>query len=135
MPDNRRNRPRPTRNRHGAEGAIGKRIAKHVAGRDRGICHICGHSGATSPDHLVPVTERPDLALATANMKAAHGWPNPCETCSAAATVKAGKEVKIHCNEIRGAMSVERARRIIEARTGLVLGPKTGGEPRGEREW
>jgi hypothetical protein len=133
MPDNRRNRPRPTRNRHGAEGALGKRLSNHVTGRDMGVCWICGHLGATSADHLIPVTERPDLALATANMKAAHGWPHPCETCSAAAVARGGKPV--FCNEVRGAMSVERARRVIEMRTGLVLGPKTGGEPRGEREW
>jgi hypothetical protein len=121
------------RNRHGAEGAVWHRIVTFVTGRDHGICHICGHAGAKIADHVIPVTERPDLALDAANLKAAHGYARggsgECETCSAAA----GKPV--YCNEIRGAMSVERARRVIETRTGLALGPQAGSQPQGERDW
>jgi hypothetical protein len=91
-----------------------------VVSRDSGICHICLHSGAKSADHVIPVTERPDLALDTSNMKAAHGYPHPCPECSSAAIKRGGKNV--YCNETRQAMSIARARRIIEERTGLNLG-------------
>ena len=137
MPARRRRPPvkAAERNRHGAEGAVYRRIAAFVVARDRGVCHVCGHSGAKVPDHLAPVAERPDLALDAANMKAAHGYlksgGGECETCSAAAAVHGRGPV--YCNEIRGALSVERARRIIEARTGLTL--VNGSQPQGERDW
>jgi hypothetical protein len=127
-------RKRPTRNRHGAEGAVWRRITAYVAARDYGVCHVCGHTGATGADHDPhPVTERPDLSLDTANMKAAHTWPHPCPVCSPAAVARGFKPV--YCNEIKQGMSADRARRIIETRTGLTLGPKTGGQPQGERDW
>jgi hypothetical protein len=107
-----------------------------VIRRDRGVCHICGHTGAKVPDHLVPVAERPDLALDAANIRAAHGYlkngGGECTVCSAAAVSRGGKV--IFCNEIRGALSVDRARRLIEKRTGLSLGG-TAEEPLGERDW
>lgn len=112
---------RPKRSK-GAEGSAWRRTVKYVVNRDAGKCHICNHFGGTSADHLVPDTEggssTPD------NLKAVHGYPHPCKECSAAA----GKN--IFCNEIRGAMSVVRARRIIEERTGLVIGRKSGCDPR-----
>ena len=126
-------RPPRTRNRYGAEGSVWRRITAHVVQRDAGICHICGHTGASVADHdPYPVTERPDLALDATNMKAAHGWPKPCPVCSAAAIAKGGKPV--YCNEIKQGMSADRARRIIEMRTGLTLG-KTEDQPQGERDW
>jgi hypothetical protein len=129
----------PGSSRHGAEGAAWRRIAAFVANRDRGICHICGHPGAGVPDHLVPVTERPDLALKAENMKAAHGYRRSapgfgaCPVCTAAAEKRGGKPV--YCNELRGMGSVERARKIIESRTGLALGVTPEDKPRGERDW
>lgn len=121
------------RNRAGAEGAVWRRITAAVVSRDYGICHICGHPGATSADHdPYPVTERPDLARDPANMKAAHGYPHPCPVCSPAAVANGYKPV--YCNEIKQGMSVERARRIISERTGLTLG-KPEGKPQGERDW
>lgn len=132
MPDNRRNRPRPTRNRYGAEGAVWRRITAYVVGRDHGICHICLHPGANSADHdPYPVAERPDLALETSNLKAAHAYPGGCPVCSAAAVARGGKPV--YCNEVKQAMSAGRARRIIETRTGLTLADES--QPRGERDW
>lgn len=125
-------RSRPTRSRHGAEGSVWRRIVRHVVARDRGICAICLHPGAGSADHKVPVAERPDLALAAANLQAAHAYPGGCPTCSAAAVARGGKPV--YCNEIKSALSLERARRIIEARTGLTLSA-TEGQPGGERSW
>ena len=128
---------RTARNRYGAEGARWRRMTAHVTGRDAGLCHICGHPGAKVVDHVIPVTERPDLALDVSNMRAAHGYlkggGGECATCSAASMARGGKPV--YCNDLRQAMSVERARRVIESRTGLPLGQKTREQPRGEREW
>src|SRR5208282_6527437 len=106
-------RSRPTRKRYRAEGAVWHRIVKSVVSRDFGVCWICGHPGARSADHVIPLTERPDLDLDAANLRAAHGVPHPCPVCSVAATVKAGKEVKVFCNEIKQGWSTERARRVI----------------------
>jgi hypothetical protein len=112
----------------------------HVVGRDSGVCWICGHPGAGVGDHVIPVAERLDLELDVSNIKAAHGYlksgGGECPVCSAAATVKAGKEVKIYCNEIKGGLSAERARRIISERTGMRIAPgqKTEGNS-GERDW
>ena len=70
-----------------------------------------GHGGARQVDHVIPVTEQPGLAYAMSNCRPAHGAPgNPCRECSAAA----GRS--IHCNQLRGMGSVERARRIIAER-------------------
>ena len=63
-------------------------------------------------DHLEPVTEHPERTWSLEHVRPAHGAPgNPCPVCSAAA----GR--KIHCNQLRGMGSVERARRIIAEMT------------------
>lgn len=116
-----------------------RRIAKSaVTSRDKGICHICLHPGARVGDHLQPVAERPDLARDPSNIRAAHGYlknsSGQCPVCSAAATLKAGREVKIYCNELRGMGSVERVRRILRERTGLPIG-EVPSSPAGERDW
>lgn len=137
MPPRRRPESKATaRNRAGAEGSTWRRMVAQVVSRDLGVCHICGHPGAKSADHLIPVTERPDLARVPANLKAAHAYPRGCPVCSAAASVKAGKVVIIYCNEIRGAFSIERARRVIGEKTGKEIAPgqKTEGNS-GERGW
>lgn len=123
-------RPRPNRAR--AEGAVWRRIAKSVVSRDFGVCYICGHTGATSADHVIPLTERPDLDLDAANLKAAHGFPHPCPVCSPAAIARGGKPV--YCNEVKQGWSLDRARRVIETRTGLALA-RDQDKPRGERDW
>lgn len=111
-----------------------------VVSRDLGVCHICLHPGSKTGDHLQPVAERPDLAMTASNIKAAHGYlksgGGECSICSSAASAKAGKPVKIHCNELRGALSIERVRRIIGERTGIKIapGPRTEGNS-GERDW
>ena len=118
---------RPKR-RHLSEGRPWHRMVSFVVQRDFGRCHICGHYGARSADHIVPDTEggKPTAD----NLKAAHGVGSPCVECSYAA----GKPV--YCNEIRGGYSIERARRIIEKRTGLSLpvGDQAPSGPEG-RDW
>jgi hypothetical protein len=91
-----------------AAGHRWEAFARSVIDYYGGTCHICSHGGARQADHLQPVTERPDLAYVLSNCRPAHGAPgNPCPQCSAAA----GRS--IHCNQIRGAMTIERARRKI----------------------
>lgn len=80
------------------------------------VCWVCLHSGANQVDHVEPVTERPELSFALSNLRPAHGSKNPCLTCSAAA----GR--KVCCNQLKAGMSVQRARRLIEERTGLKIG-------------
>jgi hypothetical protein len=138
MPPRRRRLPKTkaaVRNRNGAEGAVYRRIVQSVISRDLGICWICKHPGANSGDHVIPVAERPDLALVPSNIKAVHAYsrsdPGGCPVCSTAALARGGKPV--YCNEIRGALSPDRARRLIEERTGLKLVNMKAAD--GEREW
>jgi hypothetical protein len=80
-----------------------------------GLCHLCGlgHGGARQADHVISVADRPDLAWDLSNCRPAHGAPgNPCTVC----TDLAGK--RIHCNQLRGPMSIERAKRVIAEMTG-----------------
>lgn len=87
---------------------------------------ICQHPGASSVDHVEPVTEHPERAFSISNMRPAHGSRNRCPECGQC------------CNQLKGGMSVERARRIIaermEKRPAPV--PRQDG-PRGEpgRDW
>jgi Pyruvate/2-oxoacid:ferredoxin oxidoreductase delta subunit len=105
-------KPRPKRSA-GAEGRSWRRLVAQVVVRDHGRCWVCFHYGAHSGDHVVPDTEG---GLSTPeNVKAIHAYPRGCGVCSSAA----GRPV--YCNEIKGMGSVERARRIIEERTGLKL--------------
>jgi hypothetical protein len=108
----------PKSNRHGAEGSIWRRVVKAVVSRDHGLCAICNHPGAESADHVIPVTERPDLALNTANLQATHS--KPCPICTEAALAN-GWDKPIRCNYIKNSGSIDRARRLIEERTGLKL--------------
>lgn len=55
-----------------------KTITTAVVYRDSGICHKCGHEGAKTADHLVPVSQG-GAAWDTANLKAVHH--SPCPTC------------------------------------------------------
>ena len=63
----------------------------------------------------------------TTNLKAVHH--KPCPICSEAA----GKPIR--CNGIKGGYSLDRARRIIEGRTGMKIGQNPGDAPSDGRPW
>ena len=113
--------PKKRPKRFGAEGSgVWPRMVKEVVRRDSGKCHLCQHFGAKSADHVIPVTEAPEKAMDMGNLRAAHSYPGGCDECSKAAARTGGS--RVYCNEIRGMGSIERARRLIEERTGLKLG-------------
>ena len=43
------------------------------------LCHLCGHPGADSADHLVPISVAPHQPVSPHGMRPAHG--RPCPTC------------------------------------------------------
>ena len=115
-----------------------QRIVPAVLRRDVRICHICGHPGADTADHLFPVAEMNDeqfkrLMMDPANLKAAHH--KPCEICSALSEARGNGPIR--CNPLRGALSLERVRRIINKRTGQHLDEGTArpGPSSEGREW
>ena len=127
MPSNYRNRsrkkpvkPKPPRGLESVKSYPAE--GKHPTGREwerikasvlefhHRVCHLCGHPGAEQVDHIIPFTERADLATDPKNLRPAHGssgtQSNPCATCN------------LNCNNIRGMGSVARAKRIIAKRQG-----------------
>jgi hypothetical protein len=121
--------PKQRPGRNGAKGAIWQRMVRGVVREEHGLCHLCLHFGAKTADHVIPITEAPEKALERKNIKSAHGYPHPCDVCSAAA----GKP--IYCNEIRGAYSIERARRRISELTGLKIGEDAPAQGPEGRPW
>jgi 5-methylcytosine-specific restriction endonuclease McrA len=117
-----RGKSRPKRQK-GAEGRSWRRLVPQVVQRDKGKCWICTHYGAKSADHVVPDAEGGTPTMD--NLKAAHGYPNACPVCSDAA----GEA--IYCNQIKHAMSLAHARRLIEERTGLTIGDSGPSRPEG----
>lgn len=51
-----------------------RRLTARIVRRDGGICHLCGKPGATSADHLVPVSR--GGTNDPSNLKAAHPYCN-----------------------------------------------------------
>ena len=98
-----------------------QRLVQQVVQRDLGRCHLCGHYGAKSADHLITVEEDSALFWKLSNVKAAHGYPNGCTECTYAAKQLGLDPRPCYCNEIRNADSIERGRKRIEERTGLKL--------------
>ena len=57
----------PSQRKNGrAEG----RLRRHILARDNWICHICGHPGADTMDHLIPWSHGGTNTLD--NLRAAH---------------------------------------------------------------
>ena len=46
----------------------------------RPTCGICGHPGADTLDHIIPISQAPDLARDPGNWQPAHGV-NGCPMC------------------------------------------------------
>lgn len=65
-------------------GRKATRATEYVVARDAGRCHLCGHDGANSCDHLIPTSVRPDLEWTPSNWAAAHlfgaGSSGGCQT-------------------------------------------------------
>ena len=108
------------RNAKHASGRQWTRFARYVVDYYGGLCHICGHGGARTADHLIPEAENPDQEWRIEAFRPAHGAPgNPCQVC----TAECGRPV--YCNNLRGMGSVARARRIIAERKAANQGRKT----------
>lgn len=48
-------------------------LVAHVIARDHGICWRCGHEGADTGGHVLPIATHPQLALDPENLRAEHG--------------------------------------------------------------
>jgi hypothetical protein len=49
------------------------RLARWIIQRDNGICWRCGHTGADTAGHILPVSTHPQLARDPNNLRAEHG--------------------------------------------------------------
>lgn len=93
-----------------------KLVRDQVIRRDAGLCAYCLAGGANSADHVLSRSERPDLDFYDrANLVACHAWPK------ASPLSPAGQP--IFCNAVKGAMSAERAQRLIAERIGSYVPP------------
>lgn len=112
------------------------RLKKFTVQRDFGKCWICGHYGARSADHVIPVSEDDSRFWDAGNIKAAHSRPYGCTDCTWAAQQLGIDPRPVYCNEIRQDDPVEKGRKRIERRTGLTLpeGESGPSEPEG-RDW
>ena len=95
-------------------------LARGVIANHCGICVVCGHGGSDAVDHVLPVTEHPELEWDVSNLRPVHH--KPCPVC-AAASAALGKKPR-RCNYVKGMGSLARARRIMSEWTGL---PVPGG--------
>lgn len=64
-------------------------------------CHLCGHDGADSADHVVPRAVAPELTWQLDNLRPAHHAP--CPSCG------------IRCNSARGARPLTARRAYLDA--------------------
>ncbi len=66
--------------------------------------YLCGHGGARTVDHVIPLSERPELVFSLVNTRPSHGTKNACTVCG------------LKCNNIKSVGTVERAKKIIAER-------------------
>ena len=50
-----------------------RRLVAYVLVRDGGVCWLCGHDGADTGDHVLPIDTHPHLEFDPSNVRAAHG--------------------------------------------------------------
>ena len=56
-----------------------RRVRRALLARDS-TCWLCGHGGADTLDHVIPVAQAPGLAKDPTNLRPAHGVAG-CPTC------------------------------------------------------
>lgn len=98
MPPGKRARDGELTKSSGRVGARWRRICAIVLATSD-LCGICGHSGSGDVDHIIPRSERPDLAEDLDNLQPAHGVNSRCYVCSP----KEGR----NCNGEKGATSMD----------------------------
>lgn len=78
-----------------ARAAVAACLATHG---DR--CWLCGHPGATSLDHVIPASTRPDLEWEPANHRPAHltrpGTPTGCTVTGCTCPGNKGRKATPH---------------------------------------
>jgi hypothetical protein len=57
------------------------------------ICWICGHGGANSIDHALPVSLFPWLKFEPSNWRPSHGGGRRCPTCGLDCNAKRGNSM------------------------------------------
>lgn len=77
------------RRRHHSAARPARRAREQMFAIYGTVCHLCGHDGADSADHLVPISVWPDQPVDPHGMRPAHYLP--CPTCGR------------RCNSERGA--------------------------------
>jgi 5-methylcytosine-specific restriction endonuclease McrA len=109
-------------------GRAWERFRRLVFATHGTTCILCLHGGARTVDHLLSISERPDLAWSLGNCRPIHAAPhNRCPVCGQ------------NCNGIKGGYSLERARRRYAEK--MAAAGKSPSPPRPEkpadsgREW
>lgn len=96
--------------------------AARIIAAHAGICHICGHPGATEVDHLIPWAEwtRADLSVHDkSNLAPAHG--NPCPMCGQHCHADKSKAEAARGSRRAAARRVAAGRRPSESHPGRLL--------------
>lgn len=70
----------------GYGGRPAQRWVAAVLERDGDTCHLCGHAGAESADHLKPRETHPHLMYDVANGKPVHH--QPCPVCGVRCNIR-----------------------------------------------
>lgn len=83
-------------------GWNGRRVTQAVArviARDHGTCWLCGHTGATSLDHVLPASTHPHLEWEPTNWRASHltkaGTDDGCHAPGCTCIGNKGRKAKL----------------------------------------
>jgi 5-methylcytosine-specific restriction endonuclease McrA len=75
---------------HSMAGKLYDQLKRMVLAASGYTCHLCGHDGANSIDHLIPLSWGLVSGWDLAYWRAAHGGGKVCPTC------------RVECNSSRG---------------------------------